>query len=119
MMFDEFVGLTATNGSSSLFTQLISPGNMNAETSHAANGLVLDAWRTEVVVYGPAEATATGKKINSAVTAAAIRGKPFCIRHLHGSWLAPPGPILLRRVTWCQARRPAGSDFVRLQAYGR
>jgi len=56
---------------------------MNAETSHDANGLVLDAWLTEVVVYGPAEATATGKRIKSADTAAAVRGKPFLIPHLH------------------------------------
>jgi hypothetical protein len=83
MMFDGFFGLTATNGSSSLFTQLISPGNMYAETSHDANGLVLDAWLTVVVVYGPAEATATGKRINSAETAAAARGKPFLMPHLH------------------------------------
>src|SRR5438034_9218475 len=83
MMFDGSCGLTATNGSSSLFTQLTSPGNMNAETSHDANGLVLDAWLTDVVVYGPAEATATGKRINSADTAAAVRGKPFFMLHLH------------------------------------
>src|SRR5436190_5297717 len=78
MMFDRFCGLTATNGSSSLFTQLISPGNMSAETSHDANGLVLDAWLTEVVVYGPAEATPTGSRISRAATAAANR-MPFLI----------------------------------------
>src|SRR5262245_45046565 len=83
MMFDESCGLTATKGSSSLFTQLISPGNMNAETSHEANGLELDAWLTEVVAYRPAEAAATGRKIISAQTPAAVRGKEFVMPHLH------------------------------------
>src|SRR5690242_1063316 len=104
MMFNGFVGLTATNGSSSLFTQLTSPGNKNAETSHDPNGLVLDAWLTDVVVYGPADATATGRRINSAETAAAALGKPFLMAHLHQ--IAPmtaKASILLRRATRCQA----------------
>jgi hypothetical protein len=56
---------------------------MNAETSHDANGLVLDPTLTDVVVYGAAEATATGKRINNPATAAAVRGKPFLMPHLH------------------------------------
>ena len=91
MMFDGSCGLTATNGSSSLFTQLISPGNMNAETSQDANGLVLDAWLTEVVAYGPAEATATGRRIISAQTAAVARGKDFLMPHLHRIEPKSPG----------------------------
>jgi hypothetical protein len=55
---------------------------MNEETSHDANGLVLDAWLTAVVVYGPAEATATGNRIKSAAAATAVRGKPFLMPHL-------------------------------------
>ena len=39
MMFEELVGFTATHGSSSLFTQLISPGSKYPEMSHEANGL--------------------------------------------------------------------------------
>jgi len=65
---------------------------MNAETSHVANGLVLDAWLTEVVVYGPAEATATGRRIISAQTAAAARGKDFLMPHLHRIELKTPAP---------------------------
>jgi hypothetical protein len=54
---------------------------MNAETSHDANGLALDAWLTDVVAYGPAEATPTGRRINKAPTAAASR-MPFPIAFL-------------------------------------
>jgi hypothetical protein len=54
---------------------------MNAETSQDANGLVLDAWLTEVVAYGPAEATPTGRRITRAATAAANR-MPFLIAFL-------------------------------------
>src|ERR1044072_8153861 len=92
MMFDGSCGLTATNGSRSLFPPLISPGNMNAEPSHDANGLVLDAWLTEVVVYGPAEATATGRRIISAQTAVAARGKDFLMPHLHRIEPKSPAP---------------------------
>jgi hypothetical protein len=78
---------------------------MNAETSHDANGLVLDAWLTDLVVYGPAEATATGKRINSAATAAAVRGKPFFMPHLHRIASKTSAGILLRLATGCQANR--------------
>src|SRR5262249_44150221 len=76
MMFFGSRGFTATHGSSSLFTQLTSPGNRNAEMSHDANGLVLDAWLTDVVAYGPAEATDTGSRNTRAASAAAY-GMPF------------------------------------------
>jgi hypothetical protein len=89
MMLEESVGFTATHGSSSLFTQLISPGNKNPEMSQDAKGLspfagglgIPDAWCTTVVAYGPAEATVTGRRINRAATAAAA-GKPFLIAYL-------------------------------------
>src|SRR6266536_1087482 len=73
MMFDGSCGFTAIHGSSSLFTQLTSPGSRDPEMSHDANGLALDAWLTDVVAYGPAEATPTGRRINKAATAAASR----------------------------------------------
>src|SRR4030095_14362486 len=114
MMFEGSCGLTATNGSSSLFTQLISPGNMNAETSQDANGLVLDAWLTEVVVYGPAEATATGRRIISAQTAAAARGKDFLMPHLHRIEPKSPAPILPRRASRCQSRTHGGGATHRI-----
>jgi hypothetical protein len=81
---------------------------MNAETSQDANGLVLDAWLTEVVVYGPAEATATGRRIISAQTAAAARGKDFLMPHLHRIEPKSPAPILPRRASRCQARTHGG-----------
>src|SRR6266478_4793279 len=89
MMLEGSVGFTATHGSSSLFSQLISPGNRNPEMSQEAKGLsplagglgVPEAWCTIVVVYGPAEATAAGRRINRAATAAA-RGMTFLMAYL-------------------------------------
>src|SRR6266566_1236935 len=81
MMFDGSWGFTATHGSSSLFAQLTSPGNRNPEMSHDENGLALDAWLTDVVAYDPAEAMATGKRINRVATAAAS-GMPLLIAFL-------------------------------------
>jgi hypothetical protein len=50
--------------------------------SPLAGGLgVPDAWCTTVVAYGPAEATATGRRINRAVIAAA-RGMTFLMAYL-------------------------------------
>src|SRR6266516_2277594 len=80
MMFDGSCGFTAIHGSSSLFTQLTSPGSRDPEMSHDANGLALDAWLTDVVAYGPAEATPTGRRINRAATAASRM--PFLIAFL-------------------------------------
>jgi hypothetical protein len=87
---------------------------MNAEMSHDANGLVLEACLTEVVAYGPAEATATGKRINSAETAAAVRGKPFFMPHLH--------PIATRplRTSSCDGRRTVKrADLQGVPLHGR
>src|SRR5512133_888772 len=86
---EESVGFTATHGSSSLFSQLISPGSRNPEMSQEAKGLsplagglgVPDAWCTTVVAYGPAEATAIGRRINRTATAAA-RGMTFPMAYL-------------------------------------
>src|SRR6266536_112316 len=89
MMFDGSCGFTATHGSSSLFTQLTSPGSRDPEMSHDANGLALDAWLTDVVAYGPAEATPTGRRITRAATAAASR-MPFLI--------FPPSDQIPRRI---------------------
>src|SRR4051812_27284769 len=88
MMFEESVGFTATHGSSSLFTQLISPGNKYPETSHEANGLlpfagglgVPDAWWTTAVM-GPAAAGASGMRTIKAEAAIAAR-MPFFMPHL-------------------------------------
>src|SRR5437773_12030380 len=88
MMLEGSMGFTATHGSNSLFSQLISPGNRNPEMSQEAKGLfplagglgVPDAWLTTVVAYGPAEATAAGSRINRAAAAAA--GKPFLMAYL-------------------------------------
>jgi hypothetical protein len=41
--------------------------------SQDAKGLALDAWLTDVVAYGPAEATPTGRRINTAATSTASR----------------------------------------------
>jgi hypothetical protein len=90
MMFMEFVGFTATNGSSSVFTKFVSPGIKNPEMSHDAKGLsplagglgVPEAWCTAVVAYGPAEAVASGRR-SAIKTTAAARGMPFLMAHLH------------------------------------
>src|SRR5436309_4698747 len=103
MMFAEFVGFTATNGSSSVFTEFVSPGIRNPEMSHDAKGLsplagglgVPDAWCTAVVAYGPAEAVASGRRITTKTTAAA-RTTPFHMRHLPSD-RAETAPILLGR----------------------
>src|SRR6266511_470752 len=91
MMLEESVGFTATHGSSSVFTKLVSPGIKNPEMSHEAKGLsplagglgVPDAWCTTVVTYGPAAAGASGIRIIRAETTAAARGMPFLMAHLH------------------------------------
>src|SRR6267142_4578220 len=111
MMFDGSCGFTATHGSSSLFTQLTSPGNRNPEMSHDENGLALDAWLTDVVAYGPAEATATGKIINRAATAAS--GMPLLIAFLLRS---DPTQHPLDRDPKCQLRAIAPGSEVAANA---
>src|SRR6266496_2560517 len=91
MMLEESVGFTATHGSSSVFTKLVSPGIKNPEMSHEAKGLsplagglgVPDAWCTAVVSYGPADAAASGRRIISNEATTATRGMRFLIAHLH------------------------------------
>src|SRR5919198_5063335 len=109
MMLAAFVGFTATHGSSSVFTKLVSPEIRNPEMSHEANGLfplagglgVPDACCTTVVTYGPADAAANGRRIISAETAAAVRGMRFL---MEPSPRIEPNrrPILLSRRRRCQ-----------------
>src|SRR6266508_2208314 len=112
MMLEESVGFTATHGSSSVFTKLVSPGIKNPEMSHEAKGLsplagglgVPEAWCTDVLTYGPADAGASGRRIIRADTRAAARGMPFLMPHLHR--IEPkPWPIFLRWLRRCQANR--------------
>jgi len=79
------VGLTATLGPTSVFTKLISEGEVYIpEMSQSPNGLspfagglgVPDAWYTVVVVYGPADAgSARADAISANVAATAARDR--------------------------------------------
>src|SRR5215510_4397968 len=83
-------GFTATHGSTSLFTQLTSPGIRSPEMSHDANGLADDAWCTPVVVYTDAEAEASGRTTLSADATTAGPRARFLIEYLPRRNRKPP-----------------------------